>query len=177
MSRRRRSPRARRGIGHPRTGALEGQPRPRGLGRLELRSLLSKVGHVSLPWQTIARWVSLGLLVPSVRKSAGSTAGHRWSAADVVLVIWIARLRDAGWDVVRLRRAMRTLWGSLTETLDRPDPQYLVLLADDAASAVSAEELPELLRSRPDAVTAVWPAISVERIRREAASMGIGDLV
>ena len=114
--------------------------------------------------------------MPSVRNSAGNTAGHRWNASDVVLVIWIARLRDAGWDVVRFRRATRTLWGALAEALEHAEPQYLVLLADDAVRAVSARDLPQLLRSRPDAVTAVWPAISVERIRQEAASMGIGDL-
>jgi len=166
----------RRAGGHVHRAPETAQRVPLGLSRFQLRSLLTKVGRVSLPWQTIARWASVGLIVPSIRKSAGSTAGHRWNASDVVLVIWIARLRDAGWDVVRLRRAMRTLWGALAEALKRPGPQYLVLLADDAARVVSAEDLLQLLQSRPDTVTAVWPAVSVDRIRQEAASMGIGDL-
>jgi len=146
------------------------------LGMPGLLSLIGKLGRVSLPAQTVARWVSLGLITPSIRGTSGRALGHRWSAADVALVIWLARLRDAGWDVVRFRRGARVLWTSLAQALEHAEQPYLVLLATDAVRVMSEQDIPELLRSRPDTVTVLWPAIPLERIRQEAALMGIANL-
>lgn len=140
-----------------------------------LLHLVSRLGQVSLPFQTLARWAADGILAPSGRATS-DFAKRQWTAADVVLVLWLVRLRDGGWSPQHFRRRGRTLWTRLTRGLSRPGQRYLVLLDGDAAVVMSGVELQRAVRARADVITTSWPAVSLDRVRREAARMDIRGL-
>jgi DNA-binding transcriptional MerR regulator len=71
--------------------------------------------------QTLDYWVRTGLVVPSVRASAGRRVPRLWSVQDVVIVRAVKALRDAGCPLATVRRVKRLVeenWGQdLTATV------------------------------------------------------------
>jgi DNA-binding transcriptional MerR regulator len=94
-------------------------PRPRRLvASLETPSVCALAG---VKPQTLDYWARTGLVVPSVRASAGRRIPRLWSVKDVVIVRAIKALRDAGCPLAKVRRVKRLVdesWGQdLTATV------------------------------------------------------------
>jgi DNA-binding transcriptional MerR regulator len=94
-------------------------PRPRHLvASLETPSVCAFAG---VKPQTLDYWARTGLVVPSVRASAGRRIPRLWSVKDVVIVRAIKALRDAGCPLAKVRRVKRLVedsWGQdLTATV------------------------------------------------------------
>lgn len=104
--------------------------------------------------QTLDYWARTGLVVPSVRASAGRRVPRLWSVKDVVIVRAIKALRDAGCPLAKVRRVKMLVeeiwgqdltatvlfwdgrdvlavrpWGEVESALSRPGQQVLHLVA------------------------------------------------
>jgi len=152
------------------------QNRPvRGIDTSALLRILRRVVDVTLPVQTLNRWLHQSIVVPSVVQSRTRGRSHRWSAADVVLIAWLLTLRREGFAVQRYEGHLRSAWVRLAEALDAPDPRYVVVLGSTVVVLGQSELYAELATHRTGAVVA-WQAPSLEEIRRAAELEGFGDV-
>jgi DNA-binding transcriptional MerR regulator len=123
--------------------------------------------------QTLDYWARTGLVVASVRSSAGRRIPRLWSVKDVVAVRAIKALRDAGCPLSKVRQVKRILeeswdqdlttavlfwdgrdvlavrpWGEVESTLLRPGQQVLHLLALPLQNWVREVEDRAIVRGR-----------------------------
>lgn len=151
-------------------------PSTGGLNTFDLLALLGRLEGSPLPHRTLARWARLGLISPSLFRSRSAGCPHRWSAADAVLVGWLARLRADGIDVTQYRRALRAHWDRLTERLNGEGTWFMVAAGPDVVAVLSDAEVLTWLRARSRSSVTVWPAMSIDHIRSEASAMGVAEL-
>ena len=140
---------------------------------------------VGIKPQTLDYWARTGLVVASVRSSAGRRVPRLWSVKDVVIVWAIKALRDAGCPLAKVRQVKELVednwghdltatvlywdgkdvlavwpWGDVESALLRPGQQVLHLLAVPLGQwRTEAEE-----RSRP-----------AGKVRRRAAGQEQGQ--
>ncbi len=146
-----------------------------GLDTRALLTLIKQVEQVSLPHPTLTRWLLKGLVVPSLFQSRTRGRSHRWSAGDAVLLAGLARIRSQGIEIQRYRGELRRTWGRLTAALAGPPPRYLVAMSD-TLTVLDQAGVADRLGQESRAALVVWPALPLERVRREAALLGVSDL-
>jgi len=152
------------------------QKRPiRGLDTSTVLRLLRRLVGLTLPEQTLDRWLHNGMVVASVVQSRTRGRSHRWSAADVVLIAWLLTLRRDGFDVHRYAGHLRSVWSRLTTALDASDPRYVVALGSTVAVLGHSDLCARLTTDRTGAIVA-WRAPSLAEVRHQAQLEGFGDV-
>jgi len=140
-----------------------------------LLRIVRRLVGLTLPEQTLDRWLHKGMVVPSVVQSRARGRSHRWSAADVVLIAWLLTLRRDGFAVHRYEGQLRSVWSRLATALDTPDPRYIVALGSTVAVLSQSDLHGRLTTDRTGAVVA-WRAPSLDDVRREAQLEGFGEV-
>jgi DNA-binding transcriptional MerR regulator len=146
---------------------------------------------VGIKPQTLDYWARTGLVVASIRSSAGRRVPRLWSIQDVVVVRAIKALRDAGCPLVKVRQvkhlieeswgddltatvlywdgldvlAVRT-WGDVESALLRPGQQVLHLVAIPLDHWINEAER----RSRPPERTGAGSRVKNRARRASKAS-------
>jgi hypothetical protein len=94
-------------------------------------TLLRQIAGTRVSPPTLSRWVDLGLVVPSIRRSRTSGVSHEWSASDVIGLAWLLQARADGFPVSTHKEALRTLWRRIPALLEQPGPLFFVLVGKD----------------------------------------------
>lgn len=88
---------------------------------------IRRLQGISLPRPTLIRWIKEGIARPSLRRSRGGGRGHahEWSAADVILLAWMATARTI-LPLADMRPALQDLWSRHESLLAQPGPLAVV---------------------------------------------------
>lgn len=101
---------------------------------------------VGITYRQLDYWARTELLVPSLRRAAGSGSQRLYSFTDVVQLKVIKRLLDAGMSLKKIRSAV----DMLRDQLDSDEPLADVTLMSDGQTIYAAhsdEEVVDVLRS------------------------------
>jgi len=130
-------------------------------------AVVRRLAGLSLPLPTIDRWISAGLITPSVRRARGSGVSHLWATEDVLCLEFLARIRSERMSVYRYRDALRGLRKQIASLLRQPGELYFVAVGSDV-TILRTESLAELL-DRPSNQTFVVCKVAapVEAVREE----------
>src|SRR5262245_18890346 len=119
-------------------------------------TVLRQIGGTRVSPPTLSRWVDLGLVVPSVRKSRTSGVSHEWSASDVVGLAWLLQARTDGFPVSTYKEALGALWGRLPALLVQPGPLFFVLVGKDI-TIMARGEITKRLSPAMRQKMCIWP--------------------
>lgn len=128
-----------------------------GFSTPEVMTVLRQIGGMRVSPPTLSRWVELGLVAPSVRKSRASGVSHEWSASDVIGLAWLLQARADGFPVSTLKEALRPLWRRLPVLLGRPGPLFFVMLGQDI-TVMARGEITKRLSPAMRQKICIWPA-------------------
>jgi hypothetical protein len=105
----------------------------------EAMAVLRQIVGTRVSPPTLSRWVDVGLVVPSVRKSRTSGMSHEWSPSDIVGLAWLLLARADGFPVSAYREALGTLWRRLPTLLEKPGALFFVVVGKDITVLTRAE--------------------------------------
>ncbi len=127
-----------------------------GFSTPEVMTVLRQIGGIRVSPPTLSRWVDLGVVVPSVRKSRASGVSHTWSASDVIGLAWLLQARADGFPVSTYKEALGTLWRRLPALLKQAGPLFFVLVGRDI-TVLARGEITKRLSPAMRQKMCIWP--------------------
>ncbi len=127
-----------------------------GFSTPEVMTVLRQIGGTRVSPPTLSRWVDLGLVVPSVRKSRASGVSHAWSASDVIGLAWLLQARADGFPVSSYKEALGSLWRRLPALLEQRGPLFFVLVGKDI-TVLARGEITKRLSPAMRQKMCIWP--------------------
>jgi DNA-binding transcriptional MerR regulator len=108
--------------------------------------IIRQTEGVNLTRSHIGYYVKTGLIEPSVYKSNLERLPNIFSMEDVILLLWIVRLKKSGLSLQGIRKVISNLRNLLPEEIENPRGIYLVVVDDDVFLKRNKKEILSLLK-------------------------------
>ncbi len=142
--------------------------------RKRAMSLRETAELTGVPVGTLSYWVRTGLIEPKATTGEGRGRRHRFSMLNLIEVMTVARLRERGLPMQRLRRAVETI----DERVDEERPLAMLTLVTDGEDLFEIvegpDELAEVIRCHDgQAVFAIALDEIIEELRKSVEEVTV----